>query len=340
MIGTLDFVLPEASELQAANEKIPVASVVSEAAPDGRDDNHGTDGADAPQSCAALSVDALGDLSDTDAAIVEAREVFLLAALERSKLEGQLKRSKKREKDALEAYRDLVGRQQELPLCDPDPLERQTDFLGDNKTQSPPWRDFGGWRHAPLGELKLSSALHDKLVEHGIQTVGELEDLRGGRGLRSLKGVGQGKADRIEEAVIRWLSENRDREVFAAAAATHQNTPAAGDGNYSKWSGRVAATTPITAGIVEAAPFADLGAAVRIEAESDVRPDGALLGLSTSTPAGIAENDLRARHAAAIEARGRVAGGVPPGGNRRRRGRAAGTDMRGRSLVECRRGSL
>ena len=51
----------------------------------------------------------------------------------------------------------------------------------------------------------------EKLEGAGVTTIGELEDLRGGAGLTSIGGIGQATADKIEEQVLEWLSENRDK---------------------------------------------------------------------------------------------------------------------------------
>lgn len=74
------------------------------------------------------------------------------------------------------------------------------------------------WRSIPIEQLGLKAALQAKLIDSGISTIGQLEDLRASHdGLKSIKGVGQAKADAIEEAVLNWLTKNRDREVLQTA---------------------------------------------------------------------------------------------------------------------------
>ena len=74
------------------------------------------------------------------------------------------------------------------------------------------------WRDVPVHELAIPKAVADRLAEHDCGTLGALEELRGGKGLRSIKGIGQAKADAIEEAVLAWLSKNRDGAALKAVS--------------------------------------------------------------------------------------------------------------------------
>jgi hypothetical protein len=70
------------------------------------------------------------------------------------------------------------------------------------------------WRSRPTTELGLPPKLTEKLADNGIETIGKLEDQRGSfDGLRGIKGIGEAKADAIEDAVLAWLSRNRDAGV-------------------------------------------------------------------------------------------------------------------------------
>ena len=161
--------------------------------------------------------DGCSDDEDPDP-ITAAREALGEAVLERMALEKQLKRAKKAEKDAAEELRDLVGRQLELPLAVAAPPDLQKSFIDDDPAKevgAGAEADPNAWRSALVTDLPLKPAILARLEESGIATIGELEDLRAGAGLRSLKGVGQAKTDAIEEAVVVWLSANRDREVFS-----------------------------------------------------------------------------------------------------------------------------
>jgi ribosome modulation factor len=80
------------------------------------------------------------------------------------------------------------------------------------------------WRKVPIEELEINhikgmgAKKYDSILEV-CRTLGELEDLRAGAGLTSIKGIGRGMADQIEDVVLAWLSRNRDAEVLAAAAS-------------------------------------------------------------------------------------------------------------------------
>ena len=69
------------------------------------------------------------------------------------------------------------------------------------------------WRSAPLGELGLTAKLAEKLEEAGVETIGNLEDLRAAIAEHKAewpKGIGPGKVTLIEDAQLDWLQANRD----------------------------------------------------------------------------------------------------------------------------------
>ncbi len=75
------------------------------------------------------------------------------------------------------------------------------------------------WKFASIAELDLPGKLPDLLEENGIATIGDLEAKRASRdGLRGIKGIGQAKVDLIENAVMDWLSVQRDAKALAAAS--------------------------------------------------------------------------------------------------------------------------
>lgn len=81
------------------------------------------------------------------------------------------------------------------------------------------------WRAAPTLQLDLAGVprLGPKKLEAlyaACPTIGDLEDLRAkgigkGLGLRSIKGIGEEAAQAIEDKTLAWLTENRDKAVFA-----------------------------------------------------------------------------------------------------------------------------
>jgi hypothetical protein len=81
--------------------------------------------------------------------------------------------------------------------------------------------DANAWRKEPIESLGLPPKLADRLEEAGISTIGELEDKRAAfNGLRGISGIGPAKVTVIEDAVIGWLSKNRDAGVLAAVRET------------------------------------------------------------------------------------------------------------------------
>jgi len=76
------------------------------------------------------------------------------------------------------------------------------------------------WRNASIDELDLPEKLKYKLIEDGRDTIGRLEDLRAeisqGRA-KWPKGIGAAKITAIEDAVITWLTSNRDSQAFGEA---------------------------------------------------------------------------------------------------------------------------
>lgn len=68
------------------------------------------------------------------------------------------------------------------------------------------------WRDAPIGDLAIPDGLIEKLFEAGIDTVGELEELRAeiSQGKSKWpKGIGPAKVTTIEDAVLQWLAVNQ-----------------------------------------------------------------------------------------------------------------------------------
>jgi hypothetical protein len=85
------------------------------------------------------------------------------------------------------------------PLDDDDP----TDIHDPTSTPE-------AWRAVPLAELGLRPKIEEKLIEHGIHTVGQLEDVRadypaGGPGWP--KGIGGAKVAEIEKALVSWRTK-------------------------------------------------------------------------------------------------------------------------------------
>lgn len=84
------------------------------------------------------------------------------------------------------------------------------------------------WRKVSINQLGLSPKLEEKLHDAGAVTIGQLEDLRAeisqGRA-KWPKGVGVARITEIEDAVVEWLSKNRDAAVLAEAAPVAGQPP-------------------------------------------------------------------------------------------------------------------
>lgn len=107
----------------------------------------------------------------------------------------------------------------ESTLPPPQPAESpsspQAGVSGANDHPAPP---AGDWQAVDIAALNLKKSLATRLREAGHDTIGKLEKLRGQfEGLLSIDGVGRAKADEIEEALLGWLSKNRDAAVLSAA---------------------------------------------------------------------------------------------------------------------------
>ena len=95
------------------------------------------------------------------------------------------------------------------------------DAQAPSEAVSDAWRDC---TIAELGAHGLRSSLVNRLAELGYDTIGKLEDLRAkistGAVDRWPKGIGEAKITEIENAVVGWLTANRDAGVFGAIPTT------------------------------------------------------------------------------------------------------------------------
>lgn len=82
------------------------------------------------------------------------------------------------------------------------------------------------WKSAPLADLGLPPKLAEKLAEV-VDTMGQLENMRAeiSLGKRTWpKGIGAAKITIIEDAVVKWLTANRDAAVFQQAGTQSAET--------------------------------------------------------------------------------------------------------------------
>lgn len=142
-------------------------------------------------------------LRNWEAEILEAERDVMAAESELAEQKELAKEAKAHFETKVSALRRLVrASREQLPLFD-----------GQPKKQPDPWREV-----EITEALSLTPKQIDILAEAGIDTVGKFEDLRAGNGLVSLDGIGPATADKLEEMMLDWLTENRDKEVLAGAS--------------------------------------------------------------------------------------------------------------------------
>ncbi len=105
-------------------------------------------------------------------------------------------------------------------------VDKPDSIYGDSATldaQAPSEAVSDAWRDCTIAELGahgLRASLVKRLSELGYDTIGKLEDLREkistGAVDRWPKGIGEAKITEIENAVVGWLTANRDAGVFGA----------------------------------------------------------------------------------------------------------------------------
>ena len=163
------------------------------------------------------------------------------AALERLEAESRYKAAKNREKAIVEQLSEVMKEgPRVMPLFDRQP-DQQSSVHGVAVAESvapdaQTWAEStqpvviepltdDAWRSVRLSELRLKPKLQERLEEAGVDTIGRLEDLRAeiSQGREKWpKGIGKAKITEIEDAVIAWLSKNRDAQVLADAQANSQ----------------------------------------------------------------------------------------------------------------------
>jgi len=106
-------------------------------------------------------------------------------------------------------YDNLVDELEQLILRGPDPQIGLP--FGECEGDDDQVENNDAWRETPIVDaLSLTPSQYSKLEEAGATTIGDLEDLRAGDGLASIKGFGQAAVDRIEDEVINWLASLQD----------------------------------------------------------------------------------------------------------------------------------
>lgn len=211
--------------------EVPIATGWKEVA-----DPHGADTSETKAEAPATSKPAY--MIAHEQHLEELKDEFVCAAQRRSDLEADLKAAKIEEKNALKLYTQTLLRGAVKPSdgtaksSTPSGDQSATTPGGQGEAQaasasdpsspaSPDAQQSDAWRSASINELtELSEKLRDKLAEAANgSTIGDLENLRAkiAEGKASWpKGVGEAKQTQVEDAIIRWLTANRDSYAFSS----------------------------------------------------------------------------------------------------------------------------
>ncbi len=171
-----------------------------------------------------------------------AKESHTSAAIVRSQADDARKLAKKHEDDALEELMGLLNDKPKEPTFAEVVAElvkkRGLGMASDQPVASSPSstsaaKTSDAWRAVPITKLDLPDKLIERLQEDGLDTIGRLEDRRGeiseGKA-KWPKGIGQAKITKIEDAVIAWLTQNRDQAVFQDLQGAAASTSEPGEG--------------------------------------------------------------------------------------------------------------
>ena len=132
-------------------------------------------------------------------------------------------------------------------------VDKPDSIYGDSATldaQAPSEAVSDAWRDCTIAELGahgLRASLVQRLAELGYDTIGKLEDLRAkistGAVDRWPKGIGEAKITEIENAVVGWLTANRDAGVFGAIPTTEGDAEDGRDGDAVEEGGQDGGST-------------------------------------------------------------------------------------------------
>ena len=116
----------------------------------------------------------------------------------------------------------------------PTPPEADGDLWGDLVSEQPPQPVApASWRGVHLKEIGFTPKKLEALEAAGVHTVGDFDDRRIEGTIRDIPGIGKATAEKMENAVLLWLSVNRDKENLAMAAkattSNDESDPEVGD---------------------------------------------------------------------------------------------------------------
>lgn len=182
----------------------------------------------------------------------DAKEKFVAAALAHAELKAATKIAKAEEEDAMEEYAKLVRQNPDVAYS-PTNAPMNTRPVAEGSSSDEPSLEYPGsgersttlvdngeaaaanvvavpgnpdaWKSTPITALtSLTPKLIEKLQDAGLHTMGKLaarqEEISLSDGREKWpKGIGEVKITAIEDAIIDWLNENRDKQVFAELAS-------------------------------------------------------------------------------------------------------------------------
>lgn len=164
--------------------------------------------------------------------IGDAEQALIHRAMAVESASGSLKAARQLYKLAIEK---LQGLRVELAMAENPPESGQVDedgdvidaeyqvddgpVVSDTTAAESTAGDPNAWAEASVVTLNLKESLVNRLNEHDVWTIGQLEKLRENISMGRAewpKGIGKAKITEIEDAITNYLMKTRDREVFEA----------------------------------------------------------------------------------------------------------------------------
>jgi hypothetical protein len=146
----------------------------------------------------------------------EARHYQEIRSLETTcdRLEGEYEAAKAAASGAKSLWSEAVARLRESIRRGPDP-QLSLGFAGNGEAPGADYMDTDVMDAFP----SLTGPQVDALDDAGVTNVRQLEQLRAGAGLQSVKGFGPTTADKIEDMLLDWLAARRKKSEAAAEVA-------------------------------------------------------------------------------------------------------------------------
>lgn len=171
------------------------------------------------------------DFRQWETDVEAAKERHTAAAITQAQIKESHKIAKAAEEEALEELRDLLNDRPSEPSFAEFMVNfrKQTSVptgepTAADATQPAEPNTSTAWREVSITKLDLPAKLIERLQNDCINTIGQLEDRRGEISEHKAKwpkGIGAAKITQIEDAVIAWLTANRDQAAFQDLQSGH-----------------------------------------------------------------------------------------------------------------------